>query len=415
MTFIAAIFGLLGRFAGRLLTTTLGWASTLLFGRVPQSRQIVLALVTFGSIIWAALAIGVIVPDVGAFLLAALPLPEFLDRDLVRLAMLAGALILPAVVGVVTLFIVAPADRPKGRALVAQVVRGYPLCAALSATLVILAAVGLVRWVHHRAIGWVDAHVPIIVRPGGYDRVVTDLEAALDDAGLAVDRRPAPLAMAAPGRMVARVAGSGFRSLVPDRPVHLVGKDLEVGLYPSDIAIGGEKNLVARARAAIATRLTRTAAWMTTSAEAQAIETRLEQLAQGREAAQTIGGPRPDAATTFAEIDDQLATVVIPPDEWEILQRQRLQIERDLLRGQTPASTGPGLPDAHPVVPPADRPGAAEAHLLGRVAAVAGFVLAGLDVVVAVTDKIGGRTDRASQADGSLRGRWRRLLDRRRG
>jgi hypothetical protein len=208
------------------------------------------------------------------------------------------------------------------------------------------------------------------------------------------------------------VAGSGFKSLVPDRPVHLVGKDLEVGLYPSDIAIGGEKDLVARARAAIATRLTRTEAWMTTTAEAQAIETRLEQLATDREPARTMDGRPPDAATTFAEIDDQLATVVIPPDEWEILQRQRLQIERDLLRGQVPASTGPGLPDSHRADPRSERPGATEAGVLGWVAAVAGFILAGLDVAVALADKVAVRADRSRRIDASARRRGRRLLDR---
>ena len=56
MAFLAGIFGVIGRFAGKLLTTTLGWASSLLFGRVPQSRQVVLALITFGSVVWAALA-----------------------------------------------------------------------------------------------------------------------------------------------------------------------------------------------------------------------------------------------------------------------------------------------------------------------------------------------------------------------
>ena len=39
MTLIAGIFGVIGRFAGKLLTTTLGWASVLLFGRVPGSRN----------------------------------------------------------------------------------------------------------------------------------------------------------------------------------------------------------------------------------------------------------------------------------------------------------------------------------------------------------------------------------------
>ena len=66
MAFLAAIFGFVGRFAGRVLTTTLGWASTLLFGRVPQQRQVVLALVTFGSVVWAALVIGVALPEIGA-------------------------------------------------------------------------------------------------------------------------------------------------------------------------------------------------------------------------------------------------------------------------------------------------------------------------------------------------------------
>ena len=36
MAFLAGVFGFIGRFAGKVLTTTLGWASTLLFGRVPS-------------------------------------------------------------------------------------------------------------------------------------------------------------------------------------------------------------------------------------------------------------------------------------------------------------------------------------------------------------------------------------------
>src|SRR5215207_2100724 len=135
MAILAGIFGVIGRFAGKLLTTTLGWASSLLFGRVPQSRQVVLALITFGSVVWAALAVGVVLPDVGTLLVAVVPAPDAVDRDWIRLAMLAGALIVPAIVGVATLFVLEPADRPRGRALVGQVLRGYPLCAALAITL----------------------------------------------------------------------------------------------------------------------------------------------------------------------------------------------------------------------------------------------------------------------------------------
>jgi hypothetical protein len=395
MAFLAGIVGVIGRFAGKLLTTTLGWASSLLFGRVPQSRQIVLALVTFGSVIWAALVVGIVLPDVGALLVAVVPAPQAIDRGWIRLAMLIGALVVPAIVGAATLFVLEPADRPRGRALVEQVVRGYPLCAALAVTLVILAGVGVARFVHHRAIGWTDAHVPIVVHPGGYERVVADLERALDDAGLPVDRRPAPLPLAIPGRMLARIAGPGIRSLVPDRPVELVGPGLEIGLYPSDIAIGGKRATVARARAAIATRLTSTAASMTTSAEAQAVEATLEQLTKARVAggepgASAAGDPE-SAAGTLAAIDRQLATLDIDHDEWEILYRQRLQVERDLLAGRRPgsvATTEAGTPLGAQLDGARDR-AAEKGHRPGwsAAAAAAGFVLIAADLVVALVDR----------------------------
>jgi hypothetical protein len=340
MAFLAGIFGMLGRFAGKILTTTLGWASSLLFGRVPQDRQIVLALITFGSIVWAALVVGVLLPEIGAFLVAAVPAPDVVDRGWLRLAMLIGALVVPAAIGVATLFVMAPADRPTGTGIVGQVLRGYPLCAVLALVLVILAAVAIARFVHHLAIRWSDEHVPIIVHPGGYERVVDDLERALDDAGLAVDERPAPLLMALPGRLLGRIAGPGVRALVPDHPVRLVGPDLEVGLYPSDISIAGKKLSIARARAAIASRLTSTAASMTTSAEAQAVERKLEGITRRGPGLGTLSSLDPEG--TLQEVDEALAVLNVPHDEWEILYRQRLQIERDLLAGNRPGSAMPG-------------------------------------------------------------------------
>ena len=80
MAILAGLLGFIGRFAGKVLTTTLGWASTLLFGRVPDDRQVVLALITFGSVVWAALVIGVVLPYVGAFLVAAVPATRLRSR-----------------------------------------------------------------------------------------------------------------------------------------------------------------------------------------------------------------------------------------------------------------------------------------------------------------------------------------------
>ena len=355
MAILATLFGMLGRFAGKLLTTTLGWASILLFGRVPQDRQVVLALVTFGSIVWAVLVLGVVLPYVGAFLLAAVPAPALIGEGVLRLAMLIAALLLPAVVGAATIFVVEPARRPTGRAVAEQVLRGYLLSPALAFTLILLALVGVARFVHHLGLRWSDAHIPIVVRPGGYDRVLVDLERALDDAGLDVERHAAPVLLALPGRMLGAIAGAGIRSLVPDRLTELRGRGIEVGLYPSDIAIAGDKLTVARARAAIASRLTATAASMTTSAEAQEIEARLERLSAARVAGGTPGadakvaskgaaatGSSLDPQAELRSIDSALAVLIVAHDEWEVLYRERLQVERDLLAGDRPGEAFPG-------------------------------------------------------------------------
>jgi len=399
MAILAGLFGMLGRFAGKFLTTTLGWASVLLFGRVPQDRQIVLALVTFGSLAWAIAALGVVLPYVGAFLLAAVPTPDLIGESWLRLAMLVAALALPAVVGGASIFVVEPARRPKGRALVEQIVRGYLLSPALAATLILLALVGVARFVHHLALRWSDAHIPIVVRPGGYDRVLVDLERALDDAGLDVERRAAPAVLAMPGRMLGAIAGPGIRSLVPDRLMELRGVGLEVGLYPSDISMAGDKLSVARARAAIASRLTATAASMTTSAEAQEIEDRLERLSASRVAGGTPGdasaatstAPRPvDPLAELASIDAALAVLTVPQDEWEVLYRERLQVERDLLAGHRPGAAFPGGgPDTLAVVRSTERERKADRLPGWASTAVAafGFLMVAADVAVAFLDR----------------------------
>jgi hypothetical protein len=377
---LATIFGALGRFAGRILTTTLGWAGVLLFGRVRKDRQVILAAITFGSVVWVALLVGVIVPDVGTFLIGFVPVPDFIDPLWVRIAMLAAAIVLPLVVGGGVLLLLDPADRPSGLDAVKLVLRGYPLTAALALTLVFLAVVGTVRKARVLARRWSDAHIPAVVRPGSYEQVASDLERALDDADLAVAPRDAPAVLAVPGRLLASVAGRHFASIVPEHLTQLTGPGLEVLIHQSDIAISGGTSEVARARAAIASRLTTTAAYRTTSAEAQAIEQRLEDIAH----------QPAHAATELHWIDEELATLEIDADEWEMLYRIRLQVERDLLSGR-PVGTAPGpAGDGTRRAPPERKPAPIADPGLGIAASIAVLLL--LDVVFTIRERFTGRT-----------------------
>jgi hypothetical protein len=218
--------------------------------------------------------------------------------------------------------------------MVRDLLRGYLLAPLVSGLLLFLAGVGIVRKVRSRRHGWADIHVPIVVKPGGYDQMVLDLQEALAGADVPATAQDAPWVLTLPARLLTRVAGGNVRKLRPDRLVELHRPDLRIGVYPSDIAISGALRDRTRARAAILSRLATTSAHLTMSAEAQELEDRLEGVAM------PAGGvgplPLANARAVFTAIDARLLDLAVPTDEWDILFRLRLQIERDLLAGAEP-------------------------------------------------------------------------------
>jgi hypothetical protein len=341
MTMIISIFGFAGRVAGDLMTSALGWASSLLFGRVPRSHQIYLVLMMAGSFVWVVVILSLVLPSVAALLLSATPHPPFVDRALLGAALLFAAIVVPLIVGLAGYLVPAEGERPGGLVVVREVLRGYLLTPLISGLLVFLAGVGIARKIRSRRHSWSDTHVPIVVKPGGYDRLVADLHDALASAELPTTAEDAPWVLTLPAWLITRVAGGNVRKLRPDRLMDLSGPDLRIGVYPSDIAISGSTRDRTRARAAIVSRLATTSAHLTTSAEAQELEDRLGSLA--RDGGTAGAGPRGG----FTAIDETLLDLAVPNDEWDILYRMRLQIERDLLAGSAPGTAFPGHePDA---------------------------------------------------------------------
>ena len=203
-----------------------------------------------------------------------------------------------------------------------------------------LAGVGIARKVRSRRHGWSDIHVPIVVEPDGYDTVVRDLGDALASAGIEAKADEAPWVLTLPARLLSAVAGDNVRKLRPDRLMELSARNLRIGVYPSDIAISGTTRDRTRARAAILGRLTASKAHLTTSAEAQKLEDQIAKvLASGDAAPRQLDHA---ARTGLDAIDEKLLEAPIPTDEWDILYRIRLQVERDLLAGNKPGTEFPG-------------------------------------------------------------------------
>src|SRR5436305_12894517 len=73
LTTVISVLGILGRAIGRVLTSSLGWAASLLYGRVPTSHQRYVEARLGGSLLWAALVLLTLVPPAAAFVFSTTP------------------------------------------------------------------------------------------------------------------------------------------------------------------------------------------------------------------------------------------------------------------------------------------------------------------------------------------------------
>lgn len=303
---IGALFAYLGQQIGRILSLAFSWATTTLFGRVPPGQQLVLAIMALGSLAWPIAVLGVLFPPVATFLFALVTLPDW-TVPWVRLAMLAVAVLMPAVVGAAS-HRLGKEHGPWWK----SVVRGYPTALGLFVVLawmMVLAPVLKLRAILRR---WTSAHVTVVVKEGRYERVVRDLVAALGRAGVPVRVAAAGWMFEVPGRVLALLGGPRVRRLVPPRLLKLVRDDLEVVVHPMDLAVHGKNAAVARAQAAIARELTFTEAYQTWSEEGHVIEDELLRAVRGEADLEPIGR--------------RIEGLTLDHDQWSILYRLFLQV-----------------------------------------------------------------------------------------
>jgi hypothetical protein len=326
MAIIQALLAAVTRSAGKLLNTVFAWATVLLFGRVPEDRQIYVSAIAFGSVIWLVVLVGVAFPAVGTFLLAFVPLPEWIDETWVRLAMLAAVVVIPAVVGAISLLMLEKSERPRGAGAVAKaVLRGYPYTVGLALTLTLMTLFAPIIKIRTLAKRWTSEHVPVLIEAEDYLEVVDAAKRALQAGGFKTARRRPSWLLRAPTKILTTFARGAVADLVADRMTLLASRDVEVLLHPSDLVISAREGTAARARAVLAERLVFTPAHLTWSKEANEIEDRLVAIWRARNA-ESLTVPR----RALAEVERDVRELEIPYEEWEVLFREMLLVERAL-------------------------------------------------------------------------------------
>jgi hypothetical protein len=139
--------------------------------------------------------------------------------------------------------------------------------------------------------------------------------AALGRAGLDVTSGAPDRAVGLPAAWLVRAAGRGDGdSGGIGRAVVLRGPGLEVALYPFDAALVGTREVVARARAALALTLSDSPAHLTMTPEAQRLEDAIR-------AAREMDPVRRAAA--LRAVDARLAAEPYDAPDWDVLARLR--------------------------------------------------------------------------------------------
>jgi hypothetical protein len=324
---VQAIFAAIARSAGKLLNMAFGWATVNLFGKVPQERQKYLSIIAFGSVIWLVVLLGIVFPRLGVFLLSFVPLPEWVNDNVVRLAMLVAAALLPVIVGFVALQLQDEEHRPESK--VKGILKGYPYTLAVAIALVMMIVFAPIMRLRAVVKRWTTEHLPIMVEEAGYMEIVGDIEKALSNAGIKVERQPASWMLRLPLKVLTALAGKGTGNLVADNLTMLKRHDLEIILHPSDLAVTGEKQMVARAQAVTVEQLAFTPAYMTWTQEGNELEDQLNGMwHELRDHTGRLAPPR--LLEELHRFEEALRDTKLEYDEWSILFREKLLLERAL-------------------------------------------------------------------------------------
>ncbi|MFN3653479.1 MAG: hypothetical protein ACK47B_28195 [Armatimonadota bacterium] len=345
MAIIQGLLAVIARSAGKLLNTVFGWATTLLFGKVSEDRQIYLSIMSFGSVAWLVVAIGVIFPSVGTFLLAFVPLPEWVNDNWVRLIMLAAALLIPLLVGGIALKLLEPDQRPEDAAGKAKVIlKGYPYTLGIAVTLVLMTLFAPLLKLPALARRWETQHVPVVVDSDQYCSTLEQVERALEETGWQLRRGPASWMLRLPTRVLTALAGGAIENMVARQLTTLRSDNLEVTLHPSDLVVSGKEAEVAHARAVVAEQLAFAPAYMTWTREANGLEDQLDALWRENRDRPAAGEDR-RALERLHQIEEALKGLRISYEEWEVLTRQKLLLERSILRSLAGITDRPESPD----------------------------------------------------------------------
>ncbi|HWE26033.1 MAG TPA: phage holin family protein [Myxococcales bacterium] len=333
MAILQALISLLTRSVGKILNAIFGWAVVALFGQTSPKEQTMLSAVVAAAAVWPLLVLGIIVPRVTLFVVSFVPLSKSVPSLWLRIVWIALAVLVPFVVGSVIAARSPSSALPEPR--VKKLLRGFQVTFTLAVAFLLMMVIAPTLKIANILTGRIDVRLPVLVGKGAGEEMIETLVAALAAYGIALRGDKAPWTMSAPAGVMRKLGGRAFASFVGEGTLYRHGDGLQLNLNPNELLVRGKPDRVLRAQTVAQEVIAPRDVLMTMDARARDLERQIkrvwfvygEEPRQHRESAALLG--------RVEEIARELAQSEIPFDEWQIVYRELLQLER-ALRGEWP-------------------------------------------------------------------------------
>ena len=325
---LQALLGLLTKSAGKILNAVFGWSVRALFGRTSSTEETFLSGLVGAAVAWPLLVAGVIAPRIAALVLAFVPLPHWVPSWIVRLVWLGLALLVPLAMGIAVTArgSTAMAKEP----VLKRLVRGFPITIGLAAAfLIMFVSVPVMR------LGAVlrrktSADVPLVTEADEYHRVAAAVVDTLNRHGFALQAAPAGWWVSAPTRLLGWFGGEAFRKFVPARFEFYREPRLAVSFYTSGTLLEGPATQVARAHGLVAEAAAMTDGLQTQHPAPQDLEKQIKEVWKVFAVDPVAHRRAPRLLARVGELGEALGKLDTEFDEWQVLYRQLLQLDRAL-------------------------------------------------------------------------------------
>jgi hypothetical protein len=262
------------------------------------------------------------------FVVSFVPLSKSVPSGILRIIWIALALVVPLIVGSV-IAARAPKDAlPESQ--LKRLSRGFQVTVALAVAFVLMLVIAPCLKIVNAVKGRKDIRIPALVQEGVGKEFISALVAALSLYAIELRSAEPPWHMTAPATVLKKLGGRAFANFVGEDPQYRVSPDLEVNLNPNELLLRGKERALLRAQSVAQEVMAPRCILSSMDARAQDLERQIKRVWQ-------VFAERPRdhraSAALIARRDEiarELARSEVPFDEWQIVYRELLQLDRAL-------------------------------------------------------------------------------------